>query len=95
MSRYSFREGRFEFTVGWDPKLETFFGIIEDLGKGEDENPFIVWVGTRQKKYSNLKQFLNMFQAHAASWNLIISYTEKLITALRLDQKTEHGAPVQ
>lgn len=56
MSRYRIPHARYDIAVGWDPPLNTFYGIIVDT-QTVDEERALLWLGDGWNQYPDVKDF--------------------------------------
>ena len=69
MSRYNIEpnDSRYLVTVGYDPPLQTFFAMVNDLEREddeEDEGP-LYWVGTSNKEITTVQDLQESIREYA------------------------------
>ena len=82
MSRYSFPAHTLGFTVvvGWDNPLATFFAEVFDPSIDEDEEAYVLWIGTELQAIPTV----GALQAQLAGWATIPA---EIVAYLTCDQQ--------
>jgi hypothetical protein len=92
MSRYEFEsdDGRYEVAVGYDPPLQTFFGIVtfenpnsDDEFEYEDDE-IILWVGTNVMEITDVHKLQEALKDY-------FTFSDKVVANLSVDQV--HAVP--
>lgn len=59
MSRHETKAGSLEIAIGWDPPLQTYYGIIYDRSRDPEEEQIVKWVGTHLRELYEIEDLRN------------------------------------
>lgn len=89
MSRYRIPHSRYDIVVGWDPPLNTFYGIVVDT-QDVDEERTLLWLGDDWHQYPDLDTFCLQLALAIERLGLTgIHFPPELPTKLAFDQQHE------
>jgi hypothetical protein len=61
MSRYQWTRGDKEFSIGWDPPLNTFFAQIHNNAAVDDKDYCELWLGQDAAQFPDIPSLLAKF----------------------------------
>lgn len=89
MSRYRIPHARYDIAVGWDPPLNTCYGIIVDT-QAVDEERTLLWLGDDWNQYPDVEDFCLQLGLAIEQLGLMgIHFPVGLPAQLALDQQRE------